>query len=40
VEYNRDSYLMLIEAMVEKDEKKTLSVYRHLRNLSILTDKY
>lgn len=40
VEYNRDSYLMLIQAMVEKDEKKTLSVYRHLRNLSILTDKY
>ena len=40
VEYNRDSYLMLIEALVEKDEKKTLSAYRQLRNLSILTDKY
>ena len=40
VEYNHDSYLMLIKALVEKDEKKTLSVYRQLRNLSILTDKY
>lgn len=40
VEYNRDSYLMLIEALVEKDEEKTLSAYRQLRNLSILTDKY
>jgi DNA-binding FadR family transcriptional regulator len=40
VEYNHDSYLMLIEALVEKDEKKTLSAYRQLRNLSILTDKY
>jgi DNA-binding GntR family transcriptional regulator len=40
VEYNHDSYLMLIEALVEKDEEKTLSAYRQLRNLSILTDKY
>jgi hypothetical protein len=40
VGYNRDSYLMLIEALVEKDEEKTLSAYRQLRNLSILTDKY
>ncbi|MEC1521689.1 GntR family transcriptional regulator [Neobacillus niacini] len=40
VEYKRDSYLMLIEALVEKDEEKTLSAYRQLRNLSILTDKY
>jgi GntR family transcriptional regulator, transcriptional repressor for pyruvate dehydrogenase complex len=39
-EYNRDSYLMLIEALIEKDEEKTLSAYRQLRNLSILTDKY
>jgi GntR family transcriptional regulator, transcriptional repressor for pyruvate dehydrogenase complex len=38
--YNRDSYLMLIEALVEKDQEKTLSTYRQLRNLSILTDKY
>lgn len=40
VEYKRDSYLMLIEALVEKDEEKTLSAYRQLRNLSFLTDKY
>jgi GntR family transcriptional regulator, transcriptional repressor for pyruvate dehydrogenase complex len=40
VGYNRDSYLMLIEALLEKDEEKTISVYRKLRNLSILTDKY
>ncbi|MEH6993049.1 GntR family transcriptional regulator [Neobacillus drentensis] len=40
VEYNRNSYFMLIEALIEKDEKKTLAAYRQLRNLSILTDKY
>ncbi|WP_420489269.1 FadR/GntR family transcriptional regulator [Neobacillus niacini] len=40
VEYNRNSFLMLIEALVEKDEKVTLSAYRQLRNLSIFTDKY
>jgi GntR family transcriptional regulator, transcriptional repressor for pyruvate dehydrogenase complex len=40
VEYNRNSYFMLIEALIEKDEKKTLDAYRQLRNLSILTDKY
>jgi DNA-binding FadR family transcriptional regulator len=40
VENNRDSYLLLIEALVEKDEKKTLYAYWQLRNLSILTDKY
>jgi hypothetical protein len=31
---------MLIEALVEKDQEKTLATYRQLRNLSILTDKY
>jgi GntR family transcriptional repressor for pyruvate dehydrogenase complex len=40
VEYNRNSYLILIEALLAKDENKTLSAYRQLRNLSILTDKY
>jgi GntR family transcriptional regulator, transcriptional repressor for pyruvate dehydrogenase complex len=40
VEYNRNSYFVLIEALIEKDEKKTLAAYRQLRNLSILTDKY
>lgn len=39
-EYNRNSFLMLIEALAAKDEKKTLYAYRQLRNLSILTDKY
>jgi GntR family transcriptional regulator, transcriptional repressor for pyruvate dehydrogenase complex len=39
-EYNRNSLLLLIEALVEKDEEKTLSAYRQLRNLSIFTDKY
>lgn len=39
-DYNRNSYLLLIEALVEKDEKNTLTAYRQLRNLSILTDKY
>ncbi|WP_411256280.1 FadR/GntR family transcriptional regulator [Neobacillus niacini] len=40
VEYNRNSYFTLIEALIEKDEEKTLSAYRQLRNLSILADKY
>ncbi|NWQ42989.1 FadR family transcriptional regulator [Bacillus sp. EB106-08-02-XG196] len=40
VEYNKNSYIMLIEALIEKDEEKTLAAYRELRNLSILTDKY
>jgi GntR family transcriptional regulator, transcriptional repressor for pyruvate dehydrogenase complex len=40
VEYNKNSYFMLIEALIEKDEKKTFAAYRQLRNLSILTDKY
>jgi GntR family transcriptional regulator, transcriptional repressor for pyruvate dehydrogenase complex len=39
-EYNRNSLLLLIEALVEKDEEKTLSAYRQLRNLSIFIDKY
>jgi GntR family transcriptional regulator, transcriptional repressor for pyruvate dehydrogenase complex len=39
-EYNRSSLLLLIEALVEKDEEKTFSAYRQLRNLSIFTDKY
>jgi GntR family transcriptional regulator, transcriptional repressor for pyruvate dehydrogenase complex len=39
-EYNRNSLLLLIEALVEKDEEKTFSAYRQLRNLSIFTDKY
>jgi GntR family transcriptional regulator, transcriptional repressor for pyruvate dehydrogenase complex len=38
--YNRNSLLLLIEALVEKDEEKTFSAYRQLRNLSIFTDKY
>jgi GntR family transcriptional repressor for pyruvate dehydrogenase complex len=40
VVYNRNIILELIEALIVKDEKKTFSIYRQLRNLSILTDKY
>lgn len=40
VEYNRDSYLKLMDALVKKDEQKTLTAYRKLRNLSVFTDKY
>ncbi|SDM26318.1 FadR/GntR family transcriptional regulator [Bacillus sp. OK048] len=40
MEYNQDNFLLLIEALIEKDELKTLSAYRQLRNLSNLTDKY
>jgi GntR family transcriptional regulator, transcriptional repressor for pyruvate dehydrogenase complex len=40
LEYNSKSYLLLLEALVEKDEIKTLTAYRQLRNLSIFTDKY
>jgi GntR family transcriptional regulator, transcriptional repressor for pyruvate dehydrogenase complex len=39
-EYNRNSLLLLIEALVEKDKEKTFFAYRQLRNLSIFTDKY
>ena len=39
-EYNRNSLLLLIQALVEKDEEKTFTAYRQLRNLSIFTDKY
>lgn len=39
-EYNRNSLLLLIEALVDKDEEKTFTAYRQLRNLSIFTDKY
>ena len=40
VVYNRNIILQLIEALIVKDEKKTFSIYRQLRNLSILSDKY
>ncbi|MEH7114630.1 GntR family transcriptional regulator [Neobacillus niacini] len=40
IKYNQNNLLLLIEALIEKDEIKTLSAYRQLRNLSILTDKY
>jgi GntR family transcriptional repressor for pyruvate dehydrogenase complex len=37
---HRDDYLLLLEALAEKDEAKTLSAYYNLRNLSFSTDKY
>jgi GntR family transcriptional regulator, transcriptional repressor for pyruvate dehydrogenase complex len=37
---HRDDYLLLLEALAEKDEAKTLSAYSKLRNLSFFTDKY
>lgn len=37
-EYNRSNFLLLMEALSEKDEGKTLFAYRKLRNF--LTDKY
>lgn len=40
VVYNRNIILQLIEALIVKDEKRTFSIYRQLRNLSILSDKY
>ncbi len=40
IKYNQNNLLLLTEALIEKNEIKTLSAYRQLRNLSILTDKY
>jgi GntR family transcriptional regulator, transcriptional repressor for pyruvate dehydrogenase complex len=36
----RQDYLLLIEALSEKNEVKTLSAYYNLRNLSVFNDKY
>lgn len=38
-EYDRNCLLLLLEALAAKDEEKTISAYRNLRNLSIFTDK-
>jgi GntR family transcriptional regulator, transcriptional repressor for pyruvate dehydrogenase complex len=40
VVYQREDYLVLVEALAEKNEAKTLSVYYNLRNLSVSNDKY
>ncbi|MEH7503475.1 GntR family transcriptional regulator [Neobacillus drentensis] len=40
VVYEREDYLVLIKALAEKNEAKTLSVYYNLRNLSVSNDKY
>lgn len=40
VVYEREDYLVLIEALAEKNEARTLSVYDNLRNLSVSNDKY
>lgn len=36
----REDYLLLCEALAEKSETKTISMYCKLRNLSLFTDKY
>lgn len=38
--YHREDYLILLDALVEKNEEKTLSAYYNLRNLSVFNDKY
>ncbi|MDF2857402.1 MAG: GntR family transcriptional regulator [Neobacillus sp.] len=37
---NRNDFLLLIDALAEKDEERTLNTYRKLRNLSVSSDKY
>jgi GntR family transcriptional repressor for pyruvate dehydrogenase complex len=37
---HRENYLVIIDALAEKNEVKTLSAYYNLRNLSVLNDKY
>lgn len=39
-EYRRDDYLLLLEALAEKDVGKSLYAYSKLRNLSDFNDKY
>jgi GntR family transcriptional regulator, transcriptional repressor for pyruvate dehydrogenase complex len=39
-EPNRFDFLLLIDALAEKDEVRTLLTYRKLRNLSVSSDKY
>ncbi|OIK08541.1 GntR family transcriptional regulator [Bacillus sp. MUM 116] len=34
IDYKHDNYLFLLEALAEKDEEKTLTAYRNLRNLT------
>jgi GntR family transcriptional repressor for pyruvate dehydrogenase complex len=38
--YHREDYLILLDALAEKNEAKTLSAYYNLRNLSVFNDKY
>ncbi|HEY2419782.1 MAG TPA: GntR family transcriptional regulator [Neobacillus sp.] len=38
VDYQQVDYLVLLEALAEKNEEKTLSAYRKLRNLSVFDD--
>jgi GntR family transcriptional regulator, transcriptional repressor for pyruvate dehydrogenase complex len=37
---HRENYLVIIDALAEKNEVKTLLAYYNLRNLSVLNDKY
>ncbi|MDR7237504.1 FadR/GntR family transcriptional regulator [Neobacillus drentensis] len=40
VNIHREKYLVLLDALAEKNELKTLSAYFNLRNLSVFNDKY
>ncbi|NHC42159.1 FadR family transcriptional regulator [Bacillus sp. MM2020_1] len=40
VTIHREKYLVLLDALAEKNELKTLSAYYNLRNLSVFNDKY
>ncbi|WP_082797316.1 FadR/GntR family transcriptional regulator [Neobacillus drentensis] len=40
VTIHREKYLVLLDALAEKNELKTLSAYVNLRNLSVFNDKY
>jgi DNA-binding FadR family transcriptional regulator len=40
VVHQHEDYLLLLEALADKNEVKTMSAYYHLRNLSVFSDKY
>lgn len=39
IEYNREDYFNLLDALAEGEEARTMSSYRKLRNLSVINDK-
>jgi GntR family transcriptional regulator, transcriptional repressor for pyruvate dehydrogenase complex len=40
VVHQHEDYLLLLEALADKNEVKTMSAYYNLRNLSVFSDKY